>query len=107
MFLILPLCLLFVTVIALDSKSFDNENAVLVVAAKDIQSHDEARAKCKVLYSELAVMKSPQVLEYIFKLIEEDEYVGKQYSNWTAYVITVFRFFNIEQFNIFYRCALL
>ena len=88
----LLLWILFISAIAQDFKSLDDENAFLVVATKDILSHEEARAKCKALDSDLAVIKSPQTLDFVLELIRESEYTGKQWSTlFCARFLNMFR----------------
>ena len=78
MHILFSLCVLIFAVTAQNFKPFDDKNAFRVFAAKEVSSHDEARAKCKALNSDLAVIKSPKVLEFVIKLIKESGYVGKQ-----------------------------
>ena len=87
MFMFLQLCMLLIIVTAQNFKSFDKENAFLVVATKDILSHEEARAKCKALDSDLAVIKSPQALDFVLKLIHESALVGKQLHSLSVFSV--------------------
>ena len=73
----LLLCLLFVTVTGQDFKPFNRKYAFLVVTTSKASSHDEASRKCNQMRSELAIIKSPEMLSFILKLINNSEY-GKQ-----------------------------
>ena len=66
---------LFVFVTAQTFQKFDNENEFLVVLKQnDVTSHSEARAKCMELGSDLAVIKSPQIQDFVLRLIRESNY---------------------------------
>ena len=75
MFNFLPLCLLSATVTAQRKfKFFDQNSAFLVAAVEDVDSHDKDREACKRLNSDLAVIDSPETLDFILREIEKFDF---------------------------------